>query len=301
MSTHDFGPLVLGTNTFGWTSDREQSFAVLDTFVEAGGTLIDTADVYSAFVPGNSGGESETIIGGWLTSRGLRDRVRIATKIGAWHEHPGLSAATVRRAVEGSLRRLRTDRLDVLYAHGDDPARTPDEISAAFDALVREGKVRALGLSNFSAPRIRAVVEAARAAGRAPFEISQDHYNLVERSFETKLAPVLSELGLVELPYFSLASGFLTGKYRDGCHQASPRSGMAAAYLRNPRSRALLAALDRIAADRGVSVAAVALAWLRQQPTVAAPIAGARTPGQLASLVGSFTLSLNDDELKMLA
>ncbi|MGW1887182.1 aldo/keto reductase [Streptomyces sp. NPDC001970] len=301
MTTHDFGPLVLGTNTFGWTTDREQSFAVLDAFVEAGGTLIDTADIYSAYIPGNLGGESETIIGEWTASRGLRDRVQVATKVGMWQEHPGLSAATVREAVEESLRRLQSDHIDVLYAHADDPSRTPDEISAAFDTLVREGKVRALGLSNFSAPRLRAVVEAARAAGHAPFEISQDHYNLVERDFETTLAPVLSELGMVELPYFALASGFLTGKYRDGAQETSPRVETAASYLQNPRNRDLLDALDSIAADRGVSVAAVALAWLRQQPTVAAPIASARTPEQLASLVESFTLILGEDELKALA
>ncbi|MFG2422726.1 aldo/keto reductase [Streptomyces sp. NPDC048448] len=301
MNTHDFGPLVLGTNTFGWTTDREQSFAVLDAFVEAGGTVIDTADIYSAYIPGNLGGESETIIGEWTASRGLRDRVQVATKVGMWQEHPGLSAATVREAVEESLRRLQSDHIDVLYAHGDDPSRTPDEISAAFDTLVREGKARALGLSNFSSPRLRAVVEAARAVGHAPFEISQDHYNLVERDFETTLAPVLSGLGMVELPYFALASGFLTGKYRDGAHETSPRVETAVSYLQNARNRDLLEALDSIAADRGVSVAAVALAWLRQQPTVAAPIASARTPEQLASLVESFTLILGEDELKALA
>ena len=294
MSNLNFGPLVLGTNVFGWTADREQSFAVLDAFVEAGGTAIDTADVYAH-------GESETIIGEWLASRGLRDRVHVASKVGMSQEHPGLSAAAVRTAVEGSLRRLRTDSLDLLYAHQDDPGHTPDEISAAFDTLVREGKVRELGLSNFSADRLRGVVEASRAAGRAPFTVSQDHYNLVERDFETALAPTLSELGLAELPYFSLASGFLTGKYRDSATGASPRSGMAAAYLRDPRNRALLDTLDRIAADRGTSIAAVALAWLRQQPTVAAPIASARTPEQLASLTESFKLVLSDNDLKSLA
>jgi aryl-alcohol dehydrogenase-like predicted oxidoreductase len=236
-----------------------------------------------------------------MASRSLRDRVHIATKIGMWSRYPGLSAAAMRKAVEASLRRLRTDRIDVLYAHGDDPSRAPDEISEGFDALVRAGKAQALGLSNFSASRLRAVTEAARATGRAPFEISQDHYNLVERDFETTLAPVLAELGLVELPYFSLASGFLTGKYRDASGGASPRSGIAAAYLHDPRNRRLLATLDRIAGDHGVSVAAVSLAWLRQQPTVAAPIASARTPEQLASLIESFTLTLGDDELKALA
>ncbi|MFD1861268.1 aldo/keto reductase [Aeromicrobium camelliae] len=301
MSTFDLGPLVLGGNTFGWTADRDQSFAVLDAFVAAGGTTIDTADVYSAWVPGNSGGDSETIIGEWLASRGLRERVQIATKVGMWDQQPGLSAANVRAAIEGSLRRLQTDYVDLYYAHQDDENVTPDEISEVFDALVQEGKVRALGLSNFSAERLRAVVEAADAAGRTPFSVSQDHYNLVERGFEQSLAPTLAELGLVEAPYYSLASGFLTGKYRPGSAVDSPRQGGAAAYLDDPRNLDLLVVLERIAKENGLSITAVSLAWLRQQPTVAAPIASARTPEQLVALVESFALTLSADELDALS
>lgn len=301
MTSLDFGPLVLGANSFGWTSDRDDSFAVLDAFLDAGGTTIDTADLYSAWVPGNTGGESETIIGAWLASRGVRDRVQIATKVGMWEGQPGLSAGNVRTAVEASLRRLQTDHVDLYFAHQDDKQFTAEEISAVFDALVREGKVRALGLSNFSADRLRAVVAATQEAGSAPFEVSQDHYNLVERDFETTLAPTLSELGLVELPYSSLASGFLTGKYRPDSVAESARNGVAAAYLEEPRNLALLNTLDEIAGAHGVSVTATALAWLRQQPTVAAPIAGARTPEQLAVLVESISLTLDDEELAALS
>jgi aryl-alcohol dehydrogenase-like predicted oxidoreductase len=301
MTDLDFGPLVLGGNTFGWTSDRDESFAVLDAFVAAGGRAIDTADVYSSWVPGNRGGESETIIGEWIASRGRRDDVVIGTKVFSLAERPGLSAANIRAALDDSLRRLQTDRVDVYFAHRDDPAVAQEEVVAVFDELVRAGKVREAGASNFSADRLASAVGIARAAGQTAFTVAQDPYNLVARDIEHELVPTLVELGVVEQPYSGLASGFLTGKYRPGTRVDSVRAGGAAAYLDEPRNLELLGALDDIAGARGVSVAAVALAWLRQQPAVAAPIASARTVEQLPALVESFGLELTADELARLA
>jgi aryl-alcohol dehydrogenase-like predicted oxidoreductase len=300
-TTLDFGPLVLGGNTFGWTSDRDETFAVLDAFVAAGGRSIDTADVYSAWVPGNSGGESETLIGEWFARSGRRDDVVIATKVFSLAERPGLSASNVRAAVDDSLRRLQTDRLDLYYAHRDDTEVEQEEYVAVFDELVRAGKVLEVGASNFTADRLRSAVEIARRDGLTPFTVAQDQYNLVDRGFESENRDALLELGVVELPYYGLASGFLTGKYRPGSSVDSARAGGASSYLENPRNVELLGTLDDIAAAHSVSVAAVALAWLRQQPAVAAPIASARTVDQLPALVESFELVLGDDELARLA
>lgn len=292
----DLGPLVLGGNVFGWTADQEASFAVLDAFVAAGGRSIDTADAYSAWVPGNAGGESETIIGDWLNARGRRDDVVIATKVAKLEGLRGLSRGVVRAGVEASLQRLGTDHVDLYYAHEDDETQSPQEIAATFDELVTEGKIRAIGLSNFTPERLRAVVEAARAAGQASAAYSQDRYSLVERGIEQDLVPVLVELGVNELPYSSLASGFLTGKYRPGLEVASPRAGGAGAYLQRPGAGALLDLLDAVAARHGVAPASVALAWLRGRPGVEAPIASGRTPAQLDALVASFTLDLGAED-----
>ncbi|MBF4572146.1 aldo/keto reductase [Herbiconiux sp. VKM Ac-1786] len=300
MTSLDFGPLVLGGNTFGWTSDRDESFAVLDAFVEAGGRSIDTADVYSAWVPGNSGGESETVIGEWFARSRHRDDVVIATKVFSLAERPGLSAANVRAAVEDSLRRLQTDRIDLYYAHRDDDSVAQEEYVGVFDELVQAGKILEAGASNFSADRLRSAVSIAKDAGLAAFTVAQDQYNLVDRSFETSLRDTLQDLGIVELPYSGLASGFLTGKYRPGQAVDSARAGGASAYLDDPANVELLGTLDAIAADRSVPVAAVALAWLRQQRTVAAPIASARTVEQLPALVQSFGLELSGEELARL-
>ncbi|MGO3885067.1 MAG: aldo/keto reductase [Mycetocola sp.] len=297
MTSLSFGPLVLGGNTFGWTSDRDASFAVLDAFVAAGGRSIDTADVYSAWVPGNSGGESETIIGEWLTARGRRDDVVIATKVFQHPERPGLSAANIRAAVDDSLRRLQTDYIDLYYAHRDDADVPQEEYVAAFDELVKAGKVRELGASTFEAGRLRTAVDIARREGLTPFTVSQDHYNLVERGIEQSLVPTLQELGLVELPYWSLASGFLTGKYRPGVAVDSQRAEGAGAYLNDPRNVELLSVLDGVAAELGTSVTAVSLAWLAAQPTVAAPIASARTVDQLQDLLELSTIQLGDEQL----
>jgi aryl-alcohol dehydrogenase-like predicted oxidoreductase len=301
MTSLDFGPLVLGGNTFGWTSSPQESHAVLDAFVEAGGRSIDTADSYSAWVPGNSGGDSERIIGDWLAARGRRDDVVIATKVFAHPERPGLSPDNVRAAVDDSLQRLQTDHIDLYYAHRDDTDVPQEEYVGVFDELVKAGKVLEPGASNFDASRLKGAVVTADAAGQARFTVAQDLFNLVERDYAEELAPTVAELGLVQLPYYSLASGFLTGKYRPGTAVDSPRAGGAAKYLDDQRNIALLGSLDEIAAARGVSVTAVSLAWLRQQPTVAAPIASARTADQVAALVESFDLVLTDEELTLLA
>jgi aryl-alcohol dehydrogenase-like predicted oxidoreductase len=297
-----FGPVVLGGNVFGWTADRDAGFRVLDAFVDGGGRSIDTADVYPAWVPGNSGGESEAIIGEWLASRGNRDRVEIATKVYSLATRPGLSPANIRAAVEDSLRRLQTDHLDLYYAHRDDADVPQEEYLAAFDALVREGKVRELGASNFTADRLVSAAKIAEAEGLTPFTVAQDRWSLVERGIEDELVPTLRDLGVVEAPYHSLAAGFLTGKYRvGGAAVDSPRAGTAAKYLDDPRNVELLSLLDDVAATHDASVPAVALAWLRQQDVVAAPIASGRTVEQVETLLASARVELSVDELTRLA
>ena len=300
VSDLDFGPLVLGTNTFGWTSSRSESFAVLDAFVDAGGRSVDSADSYSFWVPGNHGGDSETIIGEWVASRGQRADLVIGTKVFSLPNRPGLSPSNVRAAVDDSLRRLQTDYIDLYYAHRDDPDVPQAEYVGVFDELVRDGKILEAGASNFTADRVRSAAAVADEAGQTRFTVAQDHFNLVERSYANELAPTIEELGMVQLPYWGLASGFLTGKYRPGLEVDSVRAGGATSLLENPENVALLDQLDHIAADRDVSVAAVALAWLRQQRTVAAPIASARTVDQMADLIQSFDLVLDSSELEAL-
>ena len=298
--THDFGPFVLGGNVFGWTVQRDDAFRLLDTFVERGGKAIDTADVYSVWAPGATGGDSEKILGEWL-ARGARSRVQIHTKVAKWSAHPGLSAANIQAAVDGSLKRLKTDYIDLYYAHEDDQKVPQEEYVKAFDGLVKAGKVRKLGASNFTPERLSSALHVARSTGLAQFEVSQDYYNLIDRDFERTLQPVLATEGMVELPFWSLASGFLTGKYRPGKKVDSSRAGAAQKHLEKPQAAPLLAALDEIAAAHSVSVTAVSLAWLRAQPTVGAPIASARTLEQLADLFQSATLMLSGDELGRLA
>ena len=298
------GPLVVGGNVFGWTIDEKRSFEVLDAFFAGGATMIDTADVYYAYAPGNVGGESETIIGRWMKERGNRDRVQVATKVGLLEVGgaKGLQPAVIEAAVEASLRRLGTDYVDLYFAHSDDESVPQEEYLDAFDALVRSGKVRAIAASNFTADRLRSALEISRRDGLAEFVALQPHYNLVERAdFETSLAPLLESEGLSCLPYYGLAKGFLTGKYRDGGPEVdSPRAEGARAYL-DDRGRAVLAVLDEIAAGHGVPVAAVALGWLTAQPTVAAPIASARNTDQLAGLLPVLDLELTDDEVRLLS
>ena len=274
----DASRLGLGANTFGWTADRDAAFAVLDAYVEAGGNFVDTADSYGrqSFV-----GASETIIGEWFAARGRRDDVILATKVGSLASRPGLSAATITAAVDDSLRRMQTDHIDLYWAHKDDPDTPQEETLAAFDGLVRAGKVRAIGASNFKPDRLASALAIAEREGLAAYVALQPHYNLMERAeFEALLLPVLTEHGLSCVPYYGLAKGFLTGKYRPGSVVDSPRAAGATSYL-DERGLTVLAALDEVAAAHGVPVAAVALAWLAAQPTVVAPLASARSVDQL--------------------
>lgn len=274
---------------------------MLDSYAEAGGNFVDTADVYSAWVPGHSGGESETVIGSWLAKRGRRDDVVVATKVGSHPDFKGLKAATVKAAAEESLRRLGTDRIDLYYTHYDDPETPVEEIVTALDGLVREGKVRHVAASNISPERLAASLEFAEREGLTKYVALQQHYNLVEREgYEGPLREVVQAHGLASVPYFGLARGFLTGKYRPGVTVDSPRAEGAGAYLGSERGPRVLAALDEVAAAHGVEPASVALAWLRSQPTVVAPIASARTPGQLTALLASVTLELTAAELEQL-
>lgn len=293
-------PLSLGGNVFGWTADEATSFAVLDAYVAGGGNFIDTADVYSAWVPGNAGGESETIIGAWLARRGRRDDIVIATKVSQHPGFPGLTAANVAAAAQASLERLGVDSIDLYYAHYDSADAPLEETVEAFSKLVDAGTIRAIGVSNFTPERIQEWLDIAERGGFHKPVALQPQYNLVERGIEADVLPLAIGAELSVVPYYALASGFLTGKYRDGSENTSPRAGSAAAYL-DDRGRAVLAALEEIAADHGVELATVALAWLRSQPGVAAPIASARTVEQLPALLASATLELTDEQLDALS
>ncbi|PVE12541.1 aldo/keto reductase [Streptomyces scopuliridis] len=291
-------PLALGGNVFGWTADETASFAVLDAYAAAGGNFIDTADLYSAWVPGHQGGESETVIGNWLASRGNRSDVLVATKVGGHPRYKGLRAATIKAGAEESLRRLRTDHIDLYYTHFDDPEVPVEEIITALDQLVKAGKVRAIGASNISAERLAASLAFSEREGLARYAALQPHYNLVSRdTYEGELQDTVAAHGLSAVPYFALASGFLTGKYRPGTTVDSARAGRAATYLESERGVKVLTALDRIAGARGAAIASVALAWLAAQPTVVAPLASARTVEQLPALLAGAELKLSAEEL----
>ena len=289
----DVHGLCLGGNVFGWSADERESVAVLDAYAVAGGNFIDTADTYG-------GGASESIIGHWAAARGNRDALVIATKVAKKADRPGLSVANIRLAAEESLARLGTDRIDLYYAHADDPSVPLEETLGAFDALVREGKVRYIAASNYTAPRLSEALAVAEREGFAAYAALQNHYNLLERAeYEAGVALLLAETGLPSLPYFSLARGFLAGKYRPGVEVESVRAAGAGKY-RTQHGYAVLGALDEIAAAHGVSVAAVSLAWLAGRPMVAAPIASARTTEQLADLLPFVDLKLSADETAVL-
>jgi aryl-alcohol dehydrogenase (NADP+) len=294
-------PLCLGGNVFGWTADEPASFAVLDAYASAGGNFIDTADSYPQWADGCRGGESETIIGRWLARRGRRDDVIVATKVGQSRRHPGLSPANIRSAAEMSLRRLGSGHIDLYYAHEDDPATPLEETMAAFDALVQEGKLRYVGASNYSAPRLASALVTAQRRGTVSFVALQAHYNLVHRKeYEGDLSPLCQRAGLSCIAYSALADGFLTGKYRPGRSlPASERAEDASVYLTDT-GIAVLNALDVVANRNSAPVAAVALAWLAAQPTVAAPLASARTTGQLQDLLRAPYLHLSPDDLALL-
>ncbi|MFH8464880.1 aldo/keto reductase [Streptomyces sp. NPDC017991] len=294
-------PLALGGNVFGWTADRDDSFAVLDAYTAAGGNFVDTADAYSAWAPGNGGGESETVIGEWLTARGNRADVLIATKVGAHPSYKGLSPANVRAAAEASLRRLKTDHIDLYYTHYDDPSVPVEEFLGVLDELVRSGKVRAIAASNISPERLQESLDASDREGLVRYVALQAQYSLVSRdTYEGPLRDVASRGGLAAVPYYGLASGFLTGKYRAGAEVDSPRAGAAGKHLASERGQRVLTALDEVAQERGAEIATVALAWLASRPTVAVPLASARTLSQLPALLSVADLTLTDQDLTKL-
>lgn len=293
--------LCLGGNVFGWTIDEQRSFAVLDAYVEAGGNFIDTADMYGRRGPGGAG-ESERIIGRWIAARGNRERLVIATKVGMSAELHGLSAATIRSAVEGSLARLGIERIDLYYAHQDDSETPLRETLGAFQELIDEGKVGHAAASNYSAPRLTEALELAEREGLARYVALQPHYNLLERAYEHEQAAVCVAHGLACVPYFGLARGFLTGKYGHGtdAQPDTPRAaGVRESYC-NARGFAVLDVLREVAAEHEAPVAAAALAWLRAQPTVLAPIASATSLAQLSELLASVSLELSPAELARL-
>lgn len=292
-------PLSLGGNVFGWTADRDTSFDVLDAYTAAGGNFVDTADGYSAWVPGNTGGDSERILGQWFDARGNREDVVLATKVSQHPDFTGLAADNIRRAADASLERLGSEYIDLYYAHFDDETVPLEETVAALSGLVDAGKVRYIGISNYSPERIEEWFRITEAEGLHRAVALQPHYNLVERSYEQKYRPIAERENLGVFPYFALAAGFLTGKYRDGVTVDSARAAGAAKYL-DETGRSVLAALDEVAAAHDASVASVSLAWLAAQPTVTAPIASARTLDQLPDLLASVSLELTPAELDAL-
>ena len=293
--------LCLGGNVFGWTADESASFRVLDDYVAGGGTFVDTADSYSAWAPGHRGGESETLIGRWLADRGRPEDLVLATKVSRHPEFPGLSAGNVHAAADASLERLGVDAIDLYYAHFDDPDTPLEESARAFSELVDAGKVRYIGLSNHTPDRIRAWLDICADQGLHAPVCVQPHYNLVERGVEDALVPLARERRLSLLPYFGLARGFLTGKYRPGGPSVdSPRAGSAGALLEDERALRVLDALDTVAGRLGVPQAAVALAWLADRPTVSSVLASARGPEQLADLLPVNTLVLDAESADLL-
>jgi aryl-alcohol dehydrogenase-like predicted oxidoreductase len=295
-------PLILGGNVFGWTADEAASFAVLDAFVAGGGTVIDTADVYSAWIPGNKGGESETVIGAWLRQRGRRDDVVITTKVGMMPigEAKGLDPALVAAAIEGSLRRLGTDYIDLYLAHQDDETQDQGAVAEAFGKLVTDGKVRVIGASNFSAERLDGAIKAQQSRGLAQYQSLQNEYNLLERGgFEGAVQDYCVAHGIGMTPFFSLACGYLTGKYRSAEDVKGARAYRVGKYVAGNGPR-VLATLDTVAGAHGASVAQVALAWIAAQPGIAAPIASATSVAQVEDLLGSIHLTLTLEDLAAL-
>ncbi|MBB3227942.1 aryl-alcohol dehydrogenase-like predicted oxidoreductase [Luteibacter sp. Sphag1AF] len=299
QSTLEAAPLAFGGNVFGWSADEKRSFELLDAFVDEGLNLIDTADVYSAWVPGNEGGESETIIGKWLKKSGKRDKVLIATKVAKWGRYPGLSPVNIREAVEDSLRRLQTDVIDLYQAHEDDPKVPLEETMNAFADLVKQGKVRVLGASNYSATRFADALKISRENHLPRYETLQPEYNLLDRAgYESELQPLVVKEGVSVISYYSLASGFLSGKYRSEADldKSKARGGSVKKYL-DARGLRVLDALDEVAHAHGATPAQVALAWLMTRPGIAAPIASATTVDQLREIAGAAKLALSAQDI----
>jgi aryl-alcohol dehydrogenase-like predicted oxidoreductase len=294
----EVAPLALGGNVFGWTADEKTSFALLDAFVEAGGTMIDTADVYSAWAPGHSGGESEALIGRWLKRSGKRERVVIATKVGMMN---GLAPDEIARACEASLERLGVDSIDLYYQHKDDEAVPLEDSLGVFDRLAEAGKIRAVGLSQFTSSRLRQAMATAEAQGLEPPCALQTWYNLIERrKLEGPLLDAAAASGLAVLPFYSLANGFLTGKYRSREDLAKSVRGVRNVEYLEGRGMRVLAALDAVASETGAALATIALAWTMAQPGIAAPIASATNLDQLGELTAAFHLTLRPEQLARL-
>jgi len=295
-------PLCFGGNVLGWTADVPTSEAILDAFTAGGGNFIDTADGYSQWAPGHSGGESETVIGDWMSRRGNRDDLVIATKVGFKTDRSGLRAESIRIACDESLQRLQTDHIDLYYCHFDDPETPLLETLSALAELVQVGKVRYLAASNYSADRLQEALEVSDTHGLPRFVAMQPHYNLLERNvYEGALADLCARENISCFPYYSLAAGFLTGKYRTAeAVTGAARENRVNEYL-NDRAWRVLAAVDAVAAAHNSSDAAVALAWLRLQPTVVAPIASVTKVAQVAELIASVQLDLSAEDLNTLA
>lgn len=296
-------PLCLGGNVFGWTADEVTSFKVLDAYADAGLNFIDTADVYSTWVPGHKGGESEAIIGKWMKARGNRDRLVIATKVGSemGQNRKGLSKSYIRSAVETSLQRLQTDYIDLYQSHRDDLDTPQQETLGAYEELIRDGKVRAIGASNFTAARLKEALEISAELGLPRYESLQPKYNLSDRAeYETDLESLCRKEEIGVIPYYGLASGFLTGKYRSEVDFGkSVRGGRMAAYL-DDRGKRILAALDAVSARKDATPAQVALAWLMARPGITAPIASATGMEQIRDLVKATEVRLDKDDIAQL-
>ena len=293
-------PLMLGGNVFGWTADEAASFAVLDAFVDAGGNAIDTADVYSAWVPGHQGGESESVIGRWLKQSGKRGKVVIGTKVGMWPKQLGVRRENILEACDGSLRRLGVEAIDLYWLHRDDEATAAEEYIGALDTLVKAGKVRAIGASNFKPARFAEALKQSDASGKARFSAQQPEYNLLNREIEAELMPLCVSEQVSLLPYYGLASGYLTGKYRNEADKAkSPRGARMDKYMQG-KGPAVLKALHTVAARHDATPAQVALAWIMAKPAIAAPIASATTVDQLQELMGALRVSLSADDVATL-
>ena len=291
-------PLCLGGNVFGFSADVKNSEDVLSYYFDNGGNFVDTADMYSQWAPGHVGGESETIIGNWMKKRANRGQMVIATKVSKLDTRPGLKATNIAAACEDSLRRLQTDYIDLYYAHQDDPDTPIEETLGAFDSLIKAGKVRYIAASNFTPARLQESLDIAKKLNLASYVACQDQYNLMDRDYETTLRDTVEKNGLSEIPFYGLARGFLSGKYRPGVTVESVRAtGVANSYA-NERGWKMLEELDQIAQERSTSVAAVALAWLRAQPTVSTPIASATKLEQIKELMT--VLKLSESELQAL-
>lgn len=296
-------PFCFGGNVFGWTADEAMSFRLLDAFVDAGFDFVDTADVYSVWAPGHTGGESEAVIGKWLKKTGKRDRIVLATKVGMQMapDKKGLKPDYVFRAVEDSLRRLQTDHIDLYQSHADDETVAIEETLRTYESLIKAGKVRVIGASNFSAARLGEALDIAERTGLPRYECLQPHYNLLERDFEKDLGPLCRDRQVGVIPYFSLAAGFLTGKYRGEADLAkSVRGPRTAGKYLDERGHKVLRALDDVAASHKATPAQIALAWLMARPGLTAPIASATTLEQLHDLLGAANLSLSAQDIAAL-